>query len=84
MLLGGPWQPSDGPDPGNNPNALINTAIRTIKEQTDVDLSACNQWSRFFELHYLRSEPEVRSHTHSHTPKKKLRHRALTPQNNNR
>jgi hypothetical protein len=58
MCLGGPWVPADGADPGNNPNTLINTAIRTVKEQTDVDLSGCTQWSRFAELHYTRSEQE--------------------------
>lgn len=58
MCLGGPWLPSDGPDPGNNPSALINTAIRTVKEQTDVDLSACTQWARFLELQYSRNEQD--------------------------
>ena len=30
--IGGPWSRSvDGPDPANDPNVLINTAIRTVR-----------------------------------------------------
>ena len=45
MALGGPWSPSlDGPDPLNNPKTLINTAIRTFKGFTGLDLSSCTEW----------------------------------------
>ncbi len=45
MALGGPWSRSlDGPDPATNKQTLINTAIRTVKALTGIDLSPCNQW----------------------------------------
>jgi hypothetical protein len=45
MALGGPWSPSlDGPDPATNKQTLINTAIRTVKALTGLDLSPCTQW----------------------------------------
>ncbi len=45
MALGGAWSPSlDGPDPGTNTQTLINTATRTVKALTGIDLSACTQW----------------------------------------
>ncbi|VDP95001.1 unnamed protein product [Trichobilharzia regenti] len=45
MALGGPWSPSlDGPDPQGDPKTLINTAIRTFRGLTGVDLSSCTEW----------------------------------------
>lgn len=45
MALGGPWSPSlDGPDPEKNPTVLINTAIRTCRALTGIDLSTCTRW----------------------------------------
>ena len=45
MAIGGPWSPSlDGADPENDPQVLINTAVRTCKALTGVDLSQCTQW----------------------------------------
>lgn len=55
MALGGPWSPSlDGPDPAGDPRTLINTAVRTFKGYTGVDLSSCNEWIRFMEIRYYR------------------------------
>jgi hypothetical protein len=45
MALGGAWSPSlDGPDPATNTQTLINTATRTVRALTGIDLSACTQW----------------------------------------
>ncbi len=45
MAIGGPWSPSlDGDDPGHDPKVLINTAIRTTRALTGIDLSGCTQW----------------------------------------
>lgn len=45
MALGGPWSPSlDGPNPATNTQTLINTAIRTVKALTGIDLTMCTQW----------------------------------------
>lgn len=45
MAIGGPWSPSmDGADPAGNPQTLINTAIRTFKGYTGLDLSSCTEW----------------------------------------
>jgi len=45
MAIGGPWSPSlDGPDPVGNQQVLVNTAIRTTKALTGIDLSKCTQW----------------------------------------
>lgn len=45
MAIGGMWSPSlDGPDPASNPRTLINTAIRTCKALTGIDLSKCTKW----------------------------------------
>jgi hypothetical protein len=45
MALGGAWSASlDGPDPATNTQTLINTAIRTVKGLTGIDLSPCTQW----------------------------------------
>ncbi|XP_076450064.1 cell division cycle and apoptosis regulator protein 1-like isoform X2 [Babylonia areolata] len=57
MAIGGPWSPSlDGPDPEDNPQVLIKTAIRCTKALTGIDLSKCTQWYRFAEIRYLRAE----------------------------
>ena len=53
LAIGGPWSPSqDGADPANNPQVLINTAIRTTKALTGIDLSGCTQW--YVMCQYLR------------------------------
>ena len=45
MAIGGPWSPSlDGANPTEDPRVLINTAIRTTRALTGIDLSACTQW----------------------------------------
>jgi hypothetical protein len=45
MALGGAWSKSlDGPNPESNNQTLINTAIRTVKALTGIDLSPCTQW----------------------------------------
>ena len=45
MAVGGPWSPSlDGANPAEDPRVLINTAIRTTRALTGVDLSMCTQW----------------------------------------
>lgn len=45
MALGGPWSPSlDGPNPALNTQTLINTAVRTVRALTGIDLSRCTQW----------------------------------------
>lgn len=46
LSIGGPWSPSlDGANPSDDPQVLINTAIRTTKALTGIDLSGCTQWS---------------------------------------
>ena len=45
MALGGPWSQSlDGPNPSSNGQTLINTAVRTVKALSGIDLSQCTQW----------------------------------------
>ena len=45
MAVGGPWSPSlDGANPEDDPRVLINTAIRTTRALTGIDLSGCTQW----------------------------------------
>lgn len=49
MAIGGAWSPSmDGQDPEKDPRVLINTAIRTTKNLTGIDLSMCTQWLVLF------------------------------------
>lgn len=44
MAIGGAWSASlDGLNP-NDPQTLINTAIRTTKALTGIDLSECPKW----------------------------------------
>ncbi|KAL7643954.1 UNVERIFIED_CONTAM: hypothetical protein RMT77_005966 [Armadillidium vulgare] len=57
MAIGGYWSPSlDGQNPDKDPNVLIQTAIRTCKALTGVDLSGCTTWYRFAEIYYRRGE----------------------------
>lgn len=45
MAIGGPWSPSlDGNHPGEDPRVLINTAIRTTRALTGIDLAGVTQW----------------------------------------
>jgi hypothetical protein len=45
MCIGGEWDPAlDGSDPVHNPQVLINTAIRTTKTATGLDLLPCTSW----------------------------------------
>jgi len=45
MAIGGPWSPSlDGPNPAEDQQVLVKTAIRTTKALTGIDLSNCTQW----------------------------------------
>lgn len=45
MAIGGPWSPSlDGPNPEADRRVLVNTAIRTTRALTGIDLSCCTQW----------------------------------------
>lgn len=44
MSTGGAWSPSlDGLNP-NDPQTMINTAIRTTRALTGIDLSKCAKW----------------------------------------
>ncbi|XP_057176501.1 cell cycle and apoptosis regulator protein 2 isoform X3 [Triplophysa rosa] len=53
-LPGGSWSSStDGAEPVKDSQTLINTAVRCVKHQTALDLSACTQWHRMAELKYL-------------------------------
>lgn len=55
FAIGGPWSPSlDGENPESDPQVLINTAIRTCKALTGIDLSACTEWYRMVEFAYWR------------------------------
>lgn len=52
MALGGPWSKSlDGPDPATNTQTLVNTAIRTVKGLTGIDLTPCTQWYIFLNFY---------------------------------
>jgi len=42
--IGGSWEPVDGIHPSASPQALVATAVRTFKDATGLDLSACSQW----------------------------------------
>jgi hypothetical protein len=45
MAIGGPWSPTlDGANPASDPRTLINTAIRTTRALTGIDLAVCTQW----------------------------------------
>jgi len=81
MTIGGLWSPSlDGSDPMNDLSVLINTAIRTTRSLTGIDLSKCTQWyvftcdhSKYREfflkrsyLHTTHSQPCMAAHTRMH------------------
>eukprot|EP00884_Botryococcus_braunii_P009597 jgi/Botrbrau1/18639/Bobra.0367s0075.1 len=53
-LIGGSWEPADGPPPVRDPSVLLATAIRTFREATGLDLSACLQWDKLIEISYVR------------------------------
>ncbi|XP_058645295.1 cell division cycle and apoptosis regulator protein 1 isoform X4 [Onychostoma macrolepis] len=56
-LPGGHWSPkADGANPVKDSSTLVNTALRCIKEQTALDLSACTQWHKMAELRYLSGD----------------------------
>ncbi|XP_016150146.1 cell cycle and apoptosis regulator protein 2-like [Sinocyclocheilus grahami] len=56
-LPGGHWSPkADGANPAKDGSTLVNTAVRCIKEQTALDLSACTQWHKVAELRYLSGD----------------------------
>ncbi|XP_017575858.1 cell cycle and apoptosis regulator protein 2 isoform X2 [Pygocentrus nattereri] len=54
QLPGGPWSPKvDGSNPAKDSSVLIRTAVRCVKEQTALDLTACTQWHKMAELRVL-------------------------------
>ncbi|XP_076876765.1 cell cycle and apoptosis regulator protein 2 isoform X2 [Brachyhypopomus gauderio] len=54
---GGPWSSKvDGPSPAKDTSSLVRTAVRCVKEQTDLDLSACTQWHKMAELRLLSGD----------------------------
>ncbi|CAD5218771.1 unnamed protein product [Bursaphelenchus okinawaensis] len=56
MGIGGAWSPSlDGEDP-LDPQTLINTAVRTTKATTGVDLQKCPVWYQMAQIHYNRGD----------------------------
>ncbi|XP_067253467.1 cell cycle and apoptosis regulator protein 2 isoform X1 [Chanodichthys erythropterus] len=56
-LPGGLWSPkADGANPIKDSLTLVNTAVRCIKDQTALDLSACTQWYKMAELRYLSGD----------------------------
>ncbi|VDK44778.1 unnamed protein product, partial [Cylicostephanus goldi] len=58
LAIGGSWSPScDGSDP-TNPATIIQTAIRTTKALTGVDLSNCPQWYELVHVRYYRADRE--------------------------
>jgi hypothetical protein len=70
MCVGGPWSHEiDGGDPSTPDDTglqraamcvmyfiaiLMECASRWAKEQIDIDLSQCERWIRFMEVHYAR------------------------------
>ncbi|XP_005155588.1 cell cycle and apoptosis regulator protein 2 isoform X3 [Danio rerio] len=56
-LPGGHWSPeADGANPAKDSLTLVNTAVRCLKEQAGLDLSACTQWYKMAELRYLSGD----------------------------
>ncbi|KAL0965266.1 hypothetical protein UPYG_G00279030 [Umbra pygmaea] len=56
QIPGGPWSPEKdggGPDPLKDPQALMKTALRCVREQTGLDLSSCTHWSKIAELSFV-------------------------------
>eukprot|EP00210_Caulerpa_lentillifera_P004751 g4535.t1 len=57
MCLGGPYDPSlDGGNPHVEIECLKRACIRHVNEQVLLDLSPCNTWTRFCDIHYQRSD----------------------------
>ncbi|XP_035391335.1 cell cycle and apoptosis regulator protein 2 isoform X1 [Electrophorus electricus] len=56
-LPGGLWSSKvDGSSPGKDSSALLRTAVRCVKEQTALDLTACTQWHKMAELRLLSGD----------------------------
>ncbi|KAI4901034.1 hypothetical protein NFI96_034308 [Prochilodus magdalenae] len=57
QLPGGAWSPKvDGSNPAKDGSILIRTAVRCVKEQTALDLTACTQWHKIAELRLLTGD----------------------------
>ncbi|XP_072514795.1 cell cycle and apoptosis regulator protein 2 [Salminus brasiliensis] len=57
QLPGGLWSPKvDGSNPSKDSSTLIRTAVRCVKEQTALDLTACTQWHKIAELRLLTGD----------------------------
>ncbi|XP_062870826.1 cell cycle and apoptosis regulator protein 2 [Trichomycterus rosablanca] len=57
QLPGGSWCPKeDGASPAKDNSTLIRTAVRCVKEQTALDLTACTQWHKMAELRLLSGD----------------------------
>jgi hypothetical protein len=54
LLPGGAWSPEDGAHPADDPAALVATAIRCVRAQTGIDLTACTEWYKLLEVQYRR------------------------------
>ncbi|KAI6187137.1 BMA-LST-3, isoform h [Aphelenchoides besseyi] len=62
MGIGGQWSPSlDGANP-LDPQTLINTAVRTTRAMTGLDLSKCPKWYKMVHLRYNRIERDRLDH----------------------
>ena len=56
LCIGGEWnKEKDGGDPSVDKSVIIKTAIRSLLELTQIDLSDCKQWFEFAEIHYQRA-----------------------------
>jgi len=61
QALGGSWSAEkDGGDPAVDQSVLVQTAIRTVKEQSSLDLSQCATWRKFFEIRYSRPSETIK------------------------
>ncbi|KAL1267128.1 hypothetical protein QQF64_002803 [Cirrhinus molitorella] len=86
-LPGGHWSPkADGANPVKDGSTLVNTAVRCIKDQTALDLSACTQWHKMAELRFLSGDkmetvvvlmPDVWNLVPAEEDWAKLRHKQL-------
>lgn len=47
----------DGPI--SDSNAFINTSIRHVRDQLDIDLSGCKTWYKFIDIHYSRFDNQI-------------------------
>ncbi|KAI6218710.1 BMA-LST-3, isoform h [Aphelenchoides fujianensis] len=62
MGIGGQWSPSlDGANPAD-PQTLINTAVRTTRAMTGLDLSKCPKWYKMVDCRYFRVERDRWDH----------------------